>query len=126
MDIAALKKRAQAANEETWLADSNEIGEWFVQVQRHMSNKRSDVAHICKTNGFGEPEAQFIAAANPTAVLELIASHERLLAALAALLPFAKVCNDAGPVGELYYQTDAFEDAIADAKAAIAKATGAA
>lgn len=119
MDIAALKKLAHAANDERWLADSNELGEWFVQVQRYVSNIRLDVAHICQTNGFGEPEAQFIAAANPAAALALIASREQLVEALQGLLSRYVGLVNSGDAGDWDCET---EDEVIAARAALASA----
>jgi hypothetical protein len=87
IDKSKLKELAQKANEETWLADNDGKGAWFVQVRRFASGKLFDVASICEANGFGEMEAKFIAAANPAAILELLAENERLTAAASASLP---------------------------------------
>ena len=72
MNIEELKRLAEAATP----------GPWFAAVSSNMNNSvHVSMGIICNT-GKNIDDAAFIAAANPTAILELIRQRDELLAAL--------------------------------------------
>lgn len=72
------------------LAEACTIGEWYLAGELRYEDRRSGDLH-----GLHHDDERFIAAANPTAVLALIAENERVKARLC-------VCRDCGGQGEIY------------------------
>ena len=72
MNIEELKRLAEAATP----------GPWFAAISSNMNNSvRVSMGTICDTEK-NIDDAEFIAAANPAAILELIQQRDELLAAL--------------------------------------------
>ena len=88
-----LKRLAEAATPGPWLYRPKPHDDWgFVRSvagemvaigMRYLTDKEEDVHRANGTDPRG-PNAKFIAAANPAAVLALLAEHDRLRAALEA------------------------------------------
>lgn len=76
-----LKKLAEAATPGPWIYQ--EDSDAYTHIVRPASNVNRIVASGCQTSAeTGEPTGRFIAAANPAAVLELLAIQAKLVAAL--------------------------------------------
>jgi len=74
------------------LAEAATPGQWSAAISSNMNNAvHVSMGTICDT-GKNIDDAAFIAAANPTAILELIRQRDELLAALVSLARQCEAC----------------------------------
>jgi hypothetical protein len=80
MNIEELKRLAEAATPGPWMPDLCQVGkEWLKgRIQNCVVNDAGVVAIVSES----DPDAAYIAAANPAAVLEFIRQRDELLAEL--------------------------------------------
>lgn len=119
-----LKKLAEAASPGPWKGDR------YDGTVKYELLDANDNTVIRGDNGnsdagpfgiAGQDDEKFILAANPAAILELLAIQAQLVGALQVMLPKVRGLDDEGPSGE-GWQSDELEQAIRDADTALAAA----